>query len=123
MYSSWGCSSVKCDTPDESFEYWSGETVPKDLKVIEGQYWQSAHWTREYISYLKLKPTKNWWAEFIKQNSLILDTVNWNPPSDKPNWFIPPSCCIKWQTGDDFQGFRYFQDTLTSDFYIYEIQL
>jgi hypothetical protein len=115
--------SVKCDDPKESFEYWTGESPPKDMKVIQARYWQSAHWTREYITYLILKPTNIWWSEFIKQNSLVPITTDWNPPTDTPKWFNPPKHCLKWATGDDFQGSRYFQDSLTGVCYVYEIQL
>ncbi len=117
------CGAISTDNPKESYQHWTGDTPPQDMKVIEGHYWQSGHWTREYIVYLKLQPTKTWWTEFIRQNKLIADTIQWTQPGDAPKWFTPPSDCLKWKTGDDFQGSRYLSDTLTGNYYIYEIQL
>ena len=119
-----GCAETNTTDPKDSYKYWSGSNPSDELEIVKGQYWQSGHWTREYIMYLKLKPTKIWWNEFIEQNQLQIDNENWSKPSDAPSWFNPTEKSIKYSSGDNFdQGSRYFKDTLTGDCYIYEIQL
>ncbi len=117
------CGTTSTEKPEESYLHWTGQEPPKDMKVIKESYWKSGHWTREYIVYLKLQSTKSWRTEFILQNKLISDTSKWILPEDAPKWFTPAAYCIKWKAHDDFQGSRYLLDTLTGNFYVYEIQL
>lgn len=117
------CSETKTSKAAETFKYWSGTNAPVDLELLEGQYWQSPHWTKEYIMYLKFKPTKKWWDEFLKQNHITEDKEEWAFPNDAPNWFKPSDNSIRYSIKDDLdQGSRYFRDTLTGICYIYEIQ-
>ena len=119
-----GCSEVKTTDPQEVYKYWAGSEAPENLQLMNGQYWESSHWSREYIMYLKMRPTTNWEKEFINQNRLQVDKENWYKPSDTPTWFNPIENSVMYRSGDDFdQGSRYFKDTITGDFYIYEIQL
>lgn len=118
------CSEINTNNPIETYKYWSGTNPTKDLEVINGKYWQSGHWTREYIMYLKLKPTENWWNDFIKENNLTIDKGAWTKSSDSPEWFNhSESTIIYKQEGDFDQGSRYLKDTITGECYIYEIQL
>lgn len=119
-----GCYEKKSNDALETFKYWAGTTPPADIGLLNGQYWQSAHWTKEYIMYLKFKPTKVWWDEFLKQNYIPIDKDEWAKPTDAPNWFKPSDSSIRYGIKDDMdQGSRYFRDTLTGVCYIYEIQL
>ncbi len=118
------CSEINITNPTETYKYWSGTNAPSDLELLNGQYWQSSHWTREYIMYLKFKPTDKWWNEFIEQNQISADKGNWIMPSDAPTWFNPSESSIRFGGNSRFeQGSRYFKDTLTGVCYIYEIQL
>jgi hypothetical protein len=81
------CSEIRTDDPTDSYKYWAGTKPTDDIEVLNGQYWQSGHWTREYILYLQIKPTDRWWNEFVKQNQLQIDKENWTKPSDSPGWF------------------------------------
>lgn len=117
------CSEIKTNDPKETYKYWAGTNPPDNLEIIKGKYWESAHWTREYIMYLKLKPTKKWWNEFIAQNHLQIDTMDWAKTFDSPIWFNPSKNSIRYKNYEFDQGSRYFQDTLTKEYYIYEIQL
>jgi hypothetical protein len=118
------CMEIKTSDAKDTYKYWAGTNPPADLELINGQYWQSAHWTKEYVMYLKFKPTKKWWDEFLKQNSIPEDKDTWTVPSDAPAWFKPSDNSLKYGGGDDFdQGSRYFRDTITGISYIYEIQL
>ena len=118
------CTEINTSDPNDIYNYWFEENPPKDLDLLNGQYWQSAHWTKEYIMYLKLKPSKKWWDAFIEQNFLPIDSTTWTKPTDAPNWFQPSINSIKYGFNDEFdQGSRYFRDTITGVCYIYEIQL
>lgn len=118
------CMEKKTTDANDAYKYWAGTNPPSDLQVINGQYWQSSHWTKEYILYLKFKPTDKWWNDFIKENHLPTDTNKWTKPDDAPNWFQPTDSCVKYGFDDEFdQGSRYFRDTTTGVSYIYEIQL
>ena len=115
---------INATDPIETYRFWAGVDPPGDLKVLKGQYWQSAHWTKEYIMYLKLKPTKEWWNKYVEQNHLTIDKAKWARPGEAPPWFEPTENSIRYGGGGEFdQGSRYFRDTLTGECYIYEIQL
>ena len=118
------CSEINTTNPTKTYKYWSGTNAPSDLELLNGQYWQSSHWTREYIMYLKFKPSDKWWNEFIQQNQISIDKGDWIMPGDVPTWFNPSENSIRFGGNSNFdQGSRYFKDTLTGVCYIYEIQL
>jgi hypothetical protein len=118
------CKEINTSDPKETYKYWSGSNPPTDLKILKGQYWQSSHWTKEYIIYMKFESTEYWWDKFIEQNQLQIDNNQCTNPVKAPNWFIPTEKFVKYRRGSDFdQGSRYFRDTLTSSCFIYEIQL
>jgi len=119
------CMGVDTSDPKDSFKYWAGQMPPDSLQVINGQYWQSGHLTKEYILHLKLKPTEEWWNEYVKQNNLKRVRDNWTKPSDFPDWFRPSSASRVYSQGkrNGFNDSRYFRDSATGICYIYEIQL
>jgi hypothetical protein len=117
------CSEIKTDDPIDSYKYWAGTKPPKDLEIVQASYWQSAHWTKEYILYLKLKPTDEWWNELVKQNNLIKDTGQWTIPTDSPDWFRLPDNVTLYRPENDFYNSRFFRDNQTGECYIYDIQL
>jgi hypothetical protein len=82
-----GCYEKTSDDPSKCYKLWSGTNPPKEVTLLKGKYWQSAHWTKEYKLYLILKPSTLWWNELIKQNSLKEDNLDWKVPSDAPSWF------------------------------------
>ena len=118
------CMETNTSDAKDTYKYWAGSNAPADLELLNGQYWQSPHFTKEYIMYLKFKPTEKWWSEFLKQNYISADKDEWTMPSDAPTWFKSSENSIRYGGGDDFdQGSRYFRDTKTGICYIYEIQL
>lgn len=118
------CSEINTTEPNEVYRYWSGSNPPKNIKLINGQYWRSAHWTNEYVMSLKIKSDENWWNEFVSQNKLELDTTKWIKPSDLPKWFNPSNNSVRYKISGQFtQDSRYFVDQSTNECYIYEIQL
>ena len=117
------CAGVNTSDPRDAFKYWAGQTPPDNIRVLNGKYWQSGHWTREYILFLKLRPTEEWWNEFIARNSLKPAVAIWTKPSDSPDWFRPSATSQVYCLRDDFNNSRYFRDSATGVCYIYEIQL
>jgi hypothetical protein len=118
-----GCSEIRTDNPIDAYKYWAGTKPPKDLEIVQASYWQSAHWTKEYILYLKLKPTYEWWNELVKQNNLIKDTEQWTIPTDSPTWFRLPENVTLYRPENDFYNSRFFLDNQTGECYIYDIQM
>ena len=116
------CSETITTDAKDSYKYWTGAKPTDDLKVIQGKYWQSGHWTREYILFLKIKPTNTWWDEFVNQNQLQTDNSEWIIPSDSPDWFKVTDDMEMFSHRDDFNDSRYFKDRQTGECYIYEIQ-
>jgi len=118
------CSEIRTDSAIETYRYWAGADPAKDIGLINGQYWQSSHWTKEYILYLQIKPTKEWLDSFISQNKLVIDKRNWTKPDDSPIWFEPSDNSLRYSDGKDFeQGTRYIYDSISGICFLYEIQL
>jgi len=119
------CSEKISTNPNEIYQLWSGNKPTDEIKVINGKYWESAHWSREYILFLELETDKKFWTEFKNQNNLIIDTTKFDYSiSEKPNWFNPSKKSIKYKINDNFdQGSRYYQDSTSNKIFIYEIQL
>lgn len=124
IFSTWSCSEIKTTDADTTFKYWSGTSPADDLNILKGQYWQSGHWSSEYIMFLKLKPSGKWWYEFKEQNQISVDQTDWTLPNDAPTWFVPSENSVRFIKNQEIdQGSRYLRDTLTGTIYIYEIQL
>lgn len=118
-------SCIERNTTDtiEAYTLWSGEKPSNEVKVINAKYWQSPHFTLEYIMYMELKTTKEWRKEFIKQNNLI-GSDSKEELVDKPIWFKPSDDFKLYLLHDSLSSnSRYYIDTINNHFYIYEIQL
>jgi hypothetical protein len=124
IYTLTSCTETKTSDAKDTYKYWAGTNPPADLELLNGQYWGSSHWSKEYKMYLKFKPTNIWWDEFLKQNSISKDNGNWTVPSDAPFWFKPSDNSVRFRGSSDFdQGSRFFRDSISGICYIYEIQL
>lgn len=111
------------EDPQEVYRLWSYEKPPKGVNVIRGKYWQSPHFTKEYIMYLELTAPSYWRKEFIRRNNLIPDTIAVQLPSEAPAWFQPSKEYKVWIPSDFSQGSMYYEDTASGHMFIYEIQL
>jgi hypothetical protein len=115
------CQEKRSIDAEECYMLWAGEKPGKEVCAIHGQFWQSAHFTKEYIVYLELAPTPKWCAAFIKQNSLIKTDNIAILPTDAPAWFTPPQNVNLWKQSSG--NTLYMQDRQTGRFFIYEEQL
>lgn len=124
IFSFTSCSEIKTTDPVVAYKNWASTKPPSDIELYNGQYWQSAHLSKEYIMYLKFKPTKLWWNEFLKHNYISEDKYEWTMPNDAPSWFKPSENSVRYKGDEDYdQGSRYFRDSETGICFIYEIQL
>jgi len=117
------CMEKQTNDPAETYKFWAGEPPSKNVDVIHGRYWQSAHWSKEYVMYLDLTAPSDWRLEFIKQNNLVKTTEQYGFPSDAPDWFKPTKSFRTFVQAGSGQGSVYYEDTLTGRMLIYETQL
>lgn len=113
----------KSNDANESFELWTNHSVPKDIEVINGQFWKSPHFTYEYITFLHFKAPKKWVKEFIKINDLKISTESQTLPEDVPKWFAPYVGQKVYIPAEFSQGSMYFVNERTGEVFFYEIQL
>lgn len=117
------CIEKNTEDPKETYMLWSGEKPSKEVEIIHGKYWQSSHWSKEYIIYLELKGSPLWRNEFIKQNSLIQGKTDESLPSNAPSWFKPTAKFKIWKPSKFSQGAVYYENSQSGQMFIYEIQL
>jgi hypothetical protein len=117
------CSPKTSEDPNEVYRLWTGEKPSKSIQVLKGKYWQSGHFTKEYIMFIELHAPKNLIQEFIVQNKLKPATEPIVLPTDAPAWFRPTSSYKVWEPSDFSQGSAYYVDSANSQVMIYEIQL
>ena len=118
-----GCVEKNTEDAIKTYTYWAGEPPSKEVQPIHGKYWQSSHWSKEYIMYLELQGSSKWINEFIKQNNLIEPKEVENPPPDRPLWFkLNKNFLMFKQSGYD-NGSAYYEDSTNRKMFIYEIQL
>lgn len=117
------CTEIQTSDPVEAYTHWAGARPTEDLKIVKGTYWESAHWSKEYILYLKVLPTDGWWSEFVSQNKLRKDNGQWAIPAGAPQWFKIPDDVTIYAGENDLFGSRYLRDNRTGECYIYDIQL
>jgi hypothetical protein len=117
------CSPKTSENPSEVYQLWAGEKPSKNLKVLHGKYWQSGHFTKEYIMFMELRAPNDWIQEFIVQNKLKPATEPIALPSDAPLWFKPTSAYKILEPSDFSQGSAYYVDSLNGQIMIYELQL
>jgi hypothetical protein len=119
-----GCREVNTHDPLEVYTLWSGDKPPKEVRLIQGKYWQSSHWSKEYVMYLKLQAPTSWRTEFIKQNHLVyLKDTSIAPEPDIPDWFRPTNKYRVYLPSGFNQGSVYYEDTATGIMYLHEVQL
>ena len=118
------CCAKKTANAEQAYEYWAGSKPPNDIEVIEGEYYESPHFTLEYELSLKLKSNRKLFNDFVAQNGFVIDSVanQWTKPSELPEWFEPEIGSVVYckDPTDKFDRSRYFYNYETGVWYIYE---
>ncbi|HEU4496785.1 MAG TPA: hypothetical protein VFR70_07010 [Flavobacterium sp.] len=118
------CFEKRTSAGEEAYEYWTGTEPENDIKILNGRYWQSSHWTKEYELYLEMQTSPKLVQEFIRQNKLKVKTsTELNLPDNAPNWFKPRIGLKVYEPSGFSQGSIYFVDEKTGYIMFYEIQL
>jgi len=60
------CKEKTSTNPNEIYQLWTGVNPSKEIKVINGQYWESVHWTKEYVLFMELQTDNFFWDKFKK---------------------------------------------------------
>lgn len=120
------CIEKNTTNPKEAYSYWIKSDMNSKVEVVNGKYWESSHFSHEYIIYLELKIDSDWWTKFSKENELVIDTYQnenfYN--NDFPKWFKPSKEFVAYKSNTDSdQGSMYFYNEKTQSVFIYEIQL
>lgn len=121
-----GCSEKNTSDPKEAYFYWIKSDINSKVEVVNGTYWESVHFTYEYIIYLELKVDNAWWDKFSKENELVIDTYQSESfyNNDFPKWFKPSKEFVAYKSNTDSdQGSMYFYNEKTQSVFIYEVQL
>src|SRR5579872_4668851 len=82
-----GCSEKNSKDPIKCYELWLDQKPTQDVRPLHAQYWQSPHWSKEYILYIELQASVTWKDQFIKQNGLVMSSKDIELPADAPVWF------------------------------------
>ncbi len=120
------CWSHSSSNPENAFRYWTkSNSLPKEIKILRGEYYQSPHFTLEYEVFLKFKPTKEWWYTFKRQNKLVevkaSDNDDWMSFTSDLGWFNPDhNFTIYAPTDYEWNRSRYFIDYDKGICYVYE---
>ena len=100
----------------ETYRYWAGKDPADDMKVLNGEYWSSAHWSKEYTLYLELRFPRA--KDFIMGRNFTR-AEQWSALQDAPEWFDPSENYELWIGS---LGSRYYLHPTKGHLYIFERQ-
>lgn len=118
----YGCTEKRSSDAEETYKLWSFMPPPKQVKPMQGQYWQSAGLTREYIAYLQFEATPEWSTKYIEQNKLVLTNRSAAAKIKGPDWFSPTARYLYYTHPNDATS-QYWFNTRTNVWLIFEEQL
>lgn len=100
----------------ETYRYWAGQDPDKDMRVLNGEYWASAHWTKEYSLFMELEFPR---AKDFVMGQRFKRSEQWREMAGAPDWFTPPDHYEVWEGG---QGSLYYLDPKKGHLYMFERQ-
>ncbi len=100
----------------ETYRYWTGQDPDEDMRVLNGEYWASAHWSKEYTMYLELRFPRA--KDFVMGNNLTRIKEQ-RQIAGAPDWFTPPA---KYEVWEGQLGSLYFLHPKGGHIYIFERQ-
>ena len=100
----------------ETYRYWAGEDPDEDMQVLNGEYWASAHWSKEYTLYLELRFPR---AKDFVMGKRFKRLMEEQVIHGAPEWFDPPADYEIWEGN---LGSLYFLHPEKGHIYIFERQ-
>lgn len=100
----------------ETYRYWAGQDPDDDMEVINGEYWSSAHWSKEYTLYLELRFPRA--RDFVMGRN-FKRVEPWHALRDAPEWFDPSAQYELWEGQS---GSHYYLHPTKGHLYIFERQ-
>ncbi len=100
----------------ETYRYWAGQDPDEGMQVLNGEYWASAHWTKEYSLYMELKFPR---AKDFVMGRNFKRLEQWVEMTGAPDWFTPPKHFEVWEGS---LGSRYYLDPKKGHLYMFERQ-
>lgn len=100
----------------ETYRYWAGHDPDDDMEVINGEYWSSAHWSKEYTLYLELRFPRA--RDFVMGRN-FKRVEPWHALRDAPDWFDPSAQYELWEGQS---GSHYYLHPTKGHLYIFERQ-
>lgn len=100
----------------ETYRYWAGQDPEEDIEVLNGEYWASAHWSKEYTLYMELR--------FPRARDFVMGR-NFKRLAEPrvlhgaPDWFDPPESYEVWEGQ---LGSLYFLHPKKGHLYMFERQ-
>ncbi|MGV0847053.1 hypothetical protein ACTS9T_10840 [Empedobacter falsenii] len=97
-----------------------------NIKVLEAHYWESAHWSYEYKTFLKLNVKKEWIDKQIVKKQLKIYSKKDPLPelNNSPNWFTPSKNHIIYLSAQRGQSnYRIYYDSISKEVLYFDMQL
>jgi hypothetical protein len=95
-----------------------------DVHVVQGRYWESPHFTKEFELYLEIYAPRNWTDALIRQNHLQPGSEKMNVFVDAPEWFKPEGKMEQFiDEPGGFQGVELYRDTTSGHLLLHALQL
>jgi hypothetical protein len=115
-----GCFEKNTDDAKKAYKYWSGEKPPPNLRVINGHYWESAHWSTECVLYLEINAPQQWIEELMRTQNLEPSEENIHEMlyDNKPLWFKPNSRFKIYSPKGGLQNFTLYKDSTSGHIFI-----
>lgn len=101
----------------ETYRYWAGKDPGEDMQVLNGEYWASAHWSKEYTLYLELRFPR---AKDFVMGKRFKQLKEQQVIHGAPDWFHPPADYEVWEGN---LGSLYYLHPKKGHLYIFERQL
>ncbi|MGB3592461.1 MAG: hypothetical protein WBA16_12315 [Nonlabens sp.] len=116
-----GCFSRSSQNANDTFTYWLKMDPPKEVRVINGEFYQSPHFTLEYELFLEFMVKKTWWESLVATNQLIHTAFQFLPESiDAPAWFTPDGTFELYKSAVTYDRSFYYVNKQSGLCYVYE---
>lgn len=119
-----GCFEKKTSNAEKAYRYWTGEKPPENVKVLNGQYWASAHWSKEYILYLEMIAPADWINGLKDENNLkAFKGTDTAPGDDQPAWFKPGSWYKVYSPNGNNSSIKLYEDSSSGHIFFTDTEL